>query len=75
MLMSISNEASTVDLTPTPSLRMGSRRGESPRGGSEIAERLTKEIGLSLAQVARLLGVLTSAIFKILHGVARESSE
>jgi len=47
-------------------LRMGSRRGEIPRVRSEVAERLVKEVGMSLAEVARLVGVSTSAISKIL---------
>lgn len=46
-------------------LRMGSRRGQISRIRSEIAERLVKEVGMPLAQVARTLGVSTSAISKI----------
>ena len=46
-----------------------------PRVHSEIAERLIKELGMSLAGVARLLGVSTSAISKILHRIAQERSE
>jgi predicted transcriptional regulator len=42
---------------------------------AEIAERLVKELGMSLAEVARLSGVSTSAISKILHRIAQESSE
>jgi predicted transcriptional regulator len=42
---------------------------------AEIAERLVKELGMSLAEVARLSGVSTSAISKILHRIAKESSE
>jgi hypothetical protein len=34
-------------------LRMGSWRGRIPRVRSEIAERLVKELGMSLADVAR----------------------
>jgi hypothetical protein len=48
-------------------LRMGSRRGKIPRVRSEIAQQLVKQIGMSLAEVARLLGVSTSAISKILR--------
>ena len=48
-------------------LRMGSRRGEIPRVRSETAQRLIKELGMSLAEVARLLGVSTSAISKIME--------
>jgi len=47
-------------------LRMGSRRGEIPRVRSEIAKRLVKELGMSLAEAARLLGVSTSAICRIM---------
>jgi len=38
-------------------LRIRNRRGEFPRVRSEIAERLVKELGLFLAEVARLLGL------------------
>lgn len=48
-------------------LRMGSRRGGIPRVRSEIAEQLVRELGMSLAEVAMLLGVSTSAISKILE--------
>lgn len=48
-------------------LRMGSRRGDIPRVRSEIAQQLVKTLGMSLAEVARLLGVSTSAISKILQ--------
>ena len=47
-------------------LRMGSRRGEIPQVRSEIARQLVKTLGMSLAEVARLSGVSTSAISKIL---------
>ena len=56
-------------------LRMGSRRGRIPRARSEIAERLVKELGMSLAEVTRLLGVSTSAIYKILKRIAHEGIE
>ena len=48
-------------------LRMGSRRGDIPRVRLEIAQQLVKQIGMSLAEVARLLGVSTSAISKIVQ--------
>jgi hypothetical protein len=48
-------------------LQMGSRRGEIPRVRSEVAQKLIKELGVSLAGVARLLGVSTSAISKIVQ--------
>ena len=50
-------------------------RGRVPRVRSEIAELLIKEIGMSLAGVVRSLAVSTSAISKILHGIAQESRE
>jgi predicted transcriptional regulator len=31
----------------------------------ELSSQLTEELGLSLAEVARLLGILTSAVVKI----------
>lgn len=56
-------------------LRMGSRRGEIPRVRSEIGQQLVKQIGMSLAEVARLLGVSTSAISKMLQRRAQENKE
>ena len=53
----------------------GSRLERNPRVRSETAERLVKELGTSLAEVARLLGVSTSAISKILQRILPESSE
>ena len=55
-------------------LRMGSRRGEIPRVRSEIVEQLVKEIGMSLAEVARWVGVSTSAISKILQRRTKSNS-
>jgi predicted transcriptional regulator len=37
-----------------------------------MAKRLIEELGMSLAEGAQLLGAPTSAIFKILHGIAQE---
>ena len=56
-------------------LRMGSRRGEIPRVRSEAAQRLVKELGMGLAEAARLLGVSTSAISKILQRIAKSDRE
>jgi putative transposase len=53
-------------------LRMGSRRGEIPRVRSGIAQRLVKELGIPLAEAARLLGVSTSAISKIMQRSAQK---
>ena len=52
-------------------LRMGSRRGDIPRVRSEIAQQLVKTLGMSLVEAARLLGVSTSAISKILQRTSR----
>jgi hypothetical protein len=56
-------------------LRMGSRRGEISRVRLEIAQRLVRELGVSLAEVARLLGVSTSAISKILQRSPQEKNK
>ena len=48
-------------------LQMESRRGKIPQLRSIIAQRLVKELGMSLAEVARLLGVSTSAISRIMQ--------
>ncbi len=55
-------------------LRMGSRRGEIPRVRSEIVQQLVKEIGMSLADVARWVGVSTSAVSKILQRRIKSNS-
>ena len=47
-------------------LRMGSRRGGIPRVRSEIVQRLIKELGMPLAEIARQTGVSTSAISKLM---------
>jgi len=49
--------------------------GQDPQVRSEIVERLVKELGMSLAEAVRLLGISTSAISKILHRIAQKSSE
>jgi putative transposase len=48
-------------------LQMGRRRSKIPQVRSIIAQRLVKELGMSLAEVARLLGVSTSAISKVMQ--------
>lgn len=53
-------------------LRMRSLRSEISRVHSEITEQLVKMIGMSLTAVARLLGVSTVAISKILRGSTQE---
>ncbi len=55
-------------------LRAGSRRRKIPRVRSECARRLVKEIGMSLAEAGRLLGVSTSAISKIFSRGAKSNS-
>jgi putative transposase len=47
-------------------LRMGSRRGVIPKIRSDLAWKLAKERGLPLAEIARHLGVSTSAVSQIL---------
>ena len=56
-------------------LQMGSRRGRLPWVRSEIAAELVKERGMPLAEVARELGVSTSAISKILRRAEQARSE
>jgi len=56
-------------------ITQGSRRGRIPWVRSEVVERLVKELEMSLAEVARLLGVSTSAISKILQRIAQEGSK
>ena len=48
-------------------LRMGSRRGQISTVRSDIARRLVKEYGIPLAEVARQVGVTTSAISNMLR--------
>ncbi|MFH1722281.1 MAG: hypothetical protein ABH950_06735, partial [Candidatus Altiarchaeota archaeon] len=47
-------------------LRRGSRRGKLSMVRLRIARQLVKDFGLSLAEVARQLGVSTSAVSKML---------
>ena len=56
-------------------LRMGSRRGEIPQVRSTIAQQLVKTFGMSLAEVARLLGVSTSAISRIMQRSSQKNRE
>ena len=56
-------------------MNQGRRRGSVPRVRSEVVERLIKELGMSLPEVARLSGVSTSSISKILQRIAQESKE
>jgi predicted transcriptional regulator len=56
-------------------MNQGSRRGKIPRVSSEIAERLIRELGMSLAGVARSLGVSTLASSKILQRRSQGSKE
>jgi plasmid maintenance system antidote protein VapI len=50
---------------------MGKRRGEIPRVRSKIGA-IDREVGILLTGMARLLGVPTSAISKILRRIAEE---
>jgi hypothetical protein len=47
-------------------IRVGSQRDGIPRVRSEIVQQLVRPIGMSLAEVVRLLGVFALAISKIL---------
>jgi DNA-directed RNA polymerase specialized sigma subunit len=53
-------------------LRMGSRRGRISQVRSKIACQLVEDYGLPLAEIARKLGVSTSAVSKALTRAARE---
>jgi len=48
-------------------LQRGSRRGPIPRVRSVLAWKLARELGVSLAEIGRQLGVSTSAISQILQ--------
>ena len=56
-------------------LQMGSRRGRIPQVRSTIAQQLVRKLGMSLAEVARLLGVSTSAISRIMERSSEEKKE
>jgi putative transposase len=45
---------------------MGSRRGQIPEVRAEIVEELVKKLGVPLAEIARVVGISTSAVSKIL---------
>ncbi|MDH3446090.1 MAG: transposase [Deltaproteobacteria bacterium] len=47
-------------------LRGGSRRGQIPEARAELSRKLVTDYGISLAEVARQVGVSTSAVSKIL---------
>jgi len=49
-------------------LSAGSRVREVSKVRHELSWRLTKELGLSFAEVARLLGISTSAVAKVIMG-------
>jgi hypothetical protein len=48
-------------------VQMGSRRGQIPEVRAEIVEELVKKLGVPLAEIARVVGVSTSAVSKILR--------
>ena len=48
-------------------LQMGSRRGRVPQVRSAIAQELVRKLGMPLAEAARLLGVSTSGISRIME--------
>ncbi len=47
-------------------LRSGSRRGQMPEVRAEVARKLVQDYGVTIAEVARQVGVSTSAISKSL---------
>ena len=57
-------ETDGVDLVE---LKSGSRRGPISRARAKISVKLVKEIGLSMAETARQLGVTTSAVARMLE--------
>jgi hypothetical protein len=57
-------ETDGVDLVE---LKSGSRRRPISRARAKIAVKLVREIGLSMAETARQLGVTTSAVARILE--------
>ena len=56
-------------------LRMGSRRGKIPQVRSTIAQQLVKNLGMPSAEVARLLGVSTSAISRIMQRSPKQKKD
>jgi len=52
-------------------LRMGAKRGRIGRVRSQIAYQLVEDYGVPLAEVARQLGVTTSAISKAINRIAK----
>jgi hypothetical protein len=52
-------------------LRMGAKRGRIGRVRSQIACRLVEDYGIPLAEVARQLGVTTSAISKAINRITK----
>jgi hypothetical protein len=53
-------------------VQMGSRRGRVPQVRSAIAQELVKKLGMPLAEAARLLGVSTSGISRIMERSTQE---
>ncbi len=47
-------------------LRNGSRRGVTAQVRTEIARKLVEDYGLTLAEVARQVGISTSGVSKLL---------
>lgn len=55
----------------TKELRMGAKRGRIGQIRSQIAQHLVEDYGIPLAEVARKLGVTTSAISKVMNRIAK----
>jgi len=55
-------------------LKSGSRRGSISKSRSKLAGNLVEEFGISFAETERQLGVLTSAISKIISRTENRKS-
>ncbi len=59
-------EARKKDKVSITELRSGSRRGKIPKVRAEVARKLVEDYGITIAEVARQVGVSTSGISKSL---------
>ena len=56
-------------------LRSGSRRGEIPAVRAEVSRKLVEDCGITIAEIARQVGVSTSAISRAWHAVIPASQQ
>ncbi len=61
------DEVCETDGVDPVELKSGSRRGPISRARAKISVKMVKEIGLSMAETARQLGVTTSAVARMLE--------